>query len=571
MKKNSTRNTIYKIIGISGMFLMGTMLLLVCQGGFDVMETWMIRTLMNAVQNNQNIIGMCALLSLLILAEGIVGGLSGVLIGKTMILGRKKIQLYLVNQVLNCHYNTLSEMGTGEILTRLQTDSAQCVESIRYFLQTIVYGGVLLAWPVLICFFISWQLTLLSVFMVPFIFLFSKKFSVKIGAATEKLQTQEGKANKVFQEYIWQIPVNKAYCAKNEWDNHLDKILEETYRVKNKKIFFQLLYEPFLNIVQILPQILILIVGGCLLIRDEITIGDLLLFTIFLGYIANGMFGISQWVADWRQFSVHKKRVNEIVNIPFFFGKNEIKKEMSDIVLKDMEFSYSNGKFVLKQISLNVERGMHVALVGESGCGKTTLLKILAGLNRPQKGYATVLGYDLLQCQPERLYSGLALILQETYLFPGTIRENLIAGNTEILQEQLECACRKTNIWDWISSLPQGLDTVLTEFSSNISGGQKQRIGIARAILHNADLWLMDEPTSSLDYQTAQDILKNLQDITKECTTVMVVHDLHNMSQYDLIVVMENGRLAESGTHDVLLKKEGLYAELYKKGRQKHE
>ena len=158
-------------------------------------------------------------------------------------------------------------------------------------------------------------------------------------------------------------------------------------------------------------------------------------------------------------------------------------------------------------------------------------------------------------------------MLQDTYLFPGTIKENLIAGNRNISLEQLENACKKAKIWEWICKLPKGLDTTLSEFSSNISGGQKQQIGIARAILRKADVWLIDEPTSSLDYQTAQDILNNLSDITRTCTTIMVTHDTSNMSEYDFILVMEDGKLVETGAHFELLKKEGVYAKLYKKER----
>ena len=152
-------------------------------------------------------------------------------------------------------------------------------------------------------------------------------------------------------------------------------------------------------------------------------------------------------------------------------------------------------------------------------------------------------------------------------MFPGTIRENLIAGNRNISLEQLENACKKAKIWEWICKLPKGLDTTLSEFSSNISGGQKQRIGIAMAVLRKADVWLIDEPTSSLDYQTAQDILNNLRDITRTYTTVTVTHDMSNMSEYDFILVMEDGKLVQTGTHFELLKKEGVYAKLYEKER----
>lgn len=558
---------IFKIAEVSGVFLGGIMLVLIFRGGFDVMETWMLRMLIDAAKENQAIIGMCIFLFCLILAEGIMGIISGMWIGRTVIKGRKNIQMHLMNKLLDWPHSTLSDMGTGEILTRLQTDSRQCVESIRYFLQTVVYGGILFIWPIIICFFISWQLTLLSILMVPLIFICAKKFSVKIGAASEELQNKEGKANKIFQECVWQIPTTKAYSAQQEWTGYLNQTFCELYRAKNKKVFSQLVYEPFLNIIQILPQIVIIAVGGCLLIQHKVTVGDLLLFTIFLGYITNGMMGIPQWLAQYRQFSGHRKRIFEILQIPFFSGKDVEKEEKPDIILNSMEFMYANRKFGISDISVEIEKGMHVAIVGESGCGKTTLLKTIAGLNRPQKGEAFVLGYDLFQCRPEQLYCHLALVLQDTYLFPGTIRENLIAGNRNISLEQLENACKKAKIWEWICKLPKGLDTTLSEFSSNISGGQKQRIGIARAILRKADVWLIDEPTSSLDYQTAQDILNNLRDITRTYTTVTVTHDMSNMSEYDFILVMEDGKLVQTGTHFELLKKEGVYAKLYEKER----
>ena len=190
------------------------------RGGFDVMETWLLRMLIDAAKENQAIIGMCIFLVCLILAEGIMGIISGMWIGRTVIKGRKNIQVYLMNKLLDCPHSTLSDMGTGEILTRLQTDSRQCVESIRYFLQTVVYGGILFIWPIIICFFIGWQLTLLSILMVPLIFVCAKKFSVKIGAASEELQNKEGKANKIFQECVWQIPTTKAYSAQQEWTGY---------------------------------------------------------------------------------------------------------------------------------------------------------------------------------------------------------------------------------------------------------------------------------------------------------------------------------------------------------------
>lgn len=167
----------------------------------------------------------------------------------------------------------------------------------------------------------------------------------------------KGKANKIFQECVWQIPTTKAYSAQQEWTGYLNQTFCELYRAKNKKVFSQLVYEPFLNIIQILPQIVIIAVGGCLLIQHKVTVGDLLLFTIFLGYITNGMMGIPQWLAQYRQFSGHRKRIFEILQIPFFSGKDVEKEEKPDIILNSMEFMYANRKFGISDISVEIEKG----------------------------------------------------------------------------------------------------------------------------------------------------------------------------------------------------------------------
>lgn len=289
-----------------------------------------------------------------------------------------------------------------------------------------------------------------------------------------------------------------------------------------------------------------------------------MLFTIFFGYIANGLMGIPNWISELRKYSGYKKRVNEALALPSDVGEEQPQKEGKGILLQGASFSYGKDKFFLKGISANIRQGMHVAVIGESGCGKSTFLKLLAGLYRPQEGKATVLGYDLLRCKNEQLFSHMALILQDTYLFPGTIRENLVIGCGAISDEEIREACIKAKLWDWILTLPQGLQTVLVEFSSNISGGQRQRIGIARAILRGADLWLIDEPTSALDSSTAMEVEENLREITKELTTVTVTHRLDRMDFYDLIFIMENGSIAEQGTHGELLRKSRTYMHLLK-------
>ncbi len=555
---------IYQIIGISTGFFLLTILLLFFQGSFDLLESWMLRTFINKAEYGNEVISLYGYTALFIFLEALFGGISGWVIGKMAVNGKERIQLCLAERLLRCSYDSYSEMGTGEWQTRLHSDSLQCVEYVKYLFQTVIYGVIFLIGPLCIAFIVSWPMALLSLLMVPVVLFCSAKFSTSIGNASEEIQNLNGKINQIFQEYIWQIPANKAYSVQKEWTGHIHETLEDVYQSKRKLLKAQIIYEPFLSFVQMMPQIIIMSAGGIFLLNGLITAGDLMLFTIFFGYIANGLMGIPNWISELRKYSGYKKRVNEALALPSDVGEEQPQKEGKGILLQGASFSYGKDKFFLKGISANIRQGMHVAVIGESGCGKSTFLKLLAGLYRPQEGKATVLGYDLLRCKNEQLFSHMALILQDTYLFPGTIRENLVIGCGAISDEEIREACIKAKLWDWILTLPQGLQTVLVEFSSNISGGQRQRIGIARAILRGADLWLIDEPTSALDSSTAMEVEENLREITKELTTVTVTHRLDRMDFYDLIFIMENGSIAEQGTHGELLRKSRTYMHLLK-------
>lgn len=565
MRKVLFRGALHSIISVSSGFCVILFILFFVQGSSDIMQTWMIRTLLNAVTENKEVVPSYYIyIGVLILIEVLFGVLSGWLIEVKVIQRKEKLQIHLVQHLLKCTYSVFSMMGVGELQTRVQSDSIQVLDGIRYFFRTIIYGIVLLIIPLLITFIINWQMALLCLIMVPVITAASVKLSNIIGELAKEAQSQNGRANRLFQEFIWQIPVNKSYSAESEWLEHLNSMLDEVCDVQKKKLRANMMFEPFLNVVQILPQLVIMSVGGISLFKGVITLGDLLIFTILFNYISNGLISIPHWVADMRRYWSYEQRVNEILSFPCSEGSDETRLNDNDIVLKDMCFSYKNEKFSLNSISMTIKSGMHVAIVGESGCGKSTLLKILSGLYRPSKGIATVLGYDLFKCRSELLFTHLALLLQNTYLFPGTIKDNLSTGNGTISDDQIKEACKKAKIWKWIITLPEGLDTPILEFSNNISGGQLQRIGIARAILRNADIWLIDEATSSLDNQTALEVESNIREIVSERTTVTVTHRLHNMDYYDIIFVISNNGIVECGTHNELLEKDNVYADLYK-------
>lgn len=555
---------IFGIIGLTSGLAMITIFLLFFQGSFDLMESWMIRELMNAMQDKGKVISLYWYTGLFILLEAVFGAILGLMIGKIVIYGKRKLQLSLAQHLLQCSYESFVEKGTGEWQTRVNAESQYSVEGVKYFFQTVIHGLIFLIGPLMIAFAVCWQMAILALIMVPLVIFGAAKFSAPIGKETENVQNENAKANQIYQEYIWQIPINKAYSVQEEWNQYIGRTLEHMYKVQRNFLKAQMILEPFINIVQLAPQIIMMSVGGILLLNEMITVGDLMLFIIFFGYIANGLMGIPNWIAELRKYTGYQKRVNEILSLPTGDGEEEIFASEHGIKFKNVGFSYASNKFSLKDITLEIEEGAHIAVVGESGCGKSTLLKLIVGLYRPIEGEAVVWDCDLHNCSNTQLFSHFAVLLQDTYLFPGTIRENLTIGCKDKINDEIEEVCKKASLWEWISELPNGLETEISEFAGNISGGQKQRIGIARAMLRKADIWLVDEPTSALDNRTALEVHKNLRKITRECTTITITHQLFEMEYYDQVLFMEDGRILAQGTHEELINTNNAYRNFMK-------
>ncbi|NFN95614.1 peptidase domain-containing ABC transporter [Clostridium botulinum] len=328
------------------------------------------------------------------------------------------------------------------------------------------------------------------------------------------------------------------------------------------------LQDALMNAVKGIFGICILWLGGVFVLKGEITIGELISFNALLAYYIGPIERLINLQPQLQSAVVASDRLGEILDLELEKSLDEDKKVkpkslLGNIALKDVNFRYGVRELVLKNININIKSGEKIALVGESGSGKTTIAKLLMGFYEIEKGEIILNDYNLKDINKEALRDKISYISQDSFFFSGTIKENLQFANKSLTDEEMICACKKTKIHDYINSLPLKYETPLEERGSNLSGGQRQRLSIARALLKNPDILIMDEATSNLDSITEKAIQKTMEECSGSITSIIIAHRLSTIMKCDKIYVLDNGKIVEEGSHKELIGKMGYYYRLW--------
>ncbi|WP_252217071.1 peptidase domain-containing ABC transporter [Clostridium sp. VAP41] len=328
------------------------------------------------------------------------------------------------------------------------------------------------------------------------------------------------------------------------------------------------LQDALMNAVKGIFGICILWLGGVFVLKGEITIGELISFNALLAYYIGPIERLINLQPQLQSAVVASDRLGEILDLELEKSLDEDKKVkpeslLGNIALKDVNFRYGVRELVLKNININIKSGEKIALVGESGSGKTTIAKLLMGFYEIEKGEIILNDYNLKDINKEALRDKISYISQDSFFFSGTIKENLQFANKSLTDEDMICACKKTKIHDYINSLPLKYETPLEERGSNLSGGQRQRLSIARALLKNPDILIMDEATSNLDSITEKAIQKTMEECSGNITSIIIAHRLSTIMKCDKIYVLDNGKIVEEGSHKELIEKMGYYYRLW--------
>jgi ABC-type multidrug transport system fused ATPase/permease subunit len=464
----------------------------------------------------------------------------------------------------------LEQRHSGDMLSVLNAD----LDKVKGMLSSHLLGlfGQVARWLLAFgyIFSISWSLTLISTILTPAIFILINMLTQPIAKRSEEMQGEIGQVNSVAQDALGGAMVVKSF--------NLADILDNRFRQANAKAVSKGLGMARLwGIVNgagmglsITPFIIAFGFGGYLIIDGQMSFGSLFAFINLLNFVVNPLGNIPHIMANIGEASGAAQRVFAILDHPEERQGGAVTQPSTSgstesIELRDVSFAYAEGNPVLTDVDLTIHKGQTVALVGPSGGGKSTVLKLILGYYPLPDGRLKLFGSDMNTWQLAAARQQMAFVSQETYLFPVSIGENIRCGRPDATQAEIEQAARQANIHDFIASLPDGYNTGAGEWGARLSGGQKQRIALARAIIKDAPILLLDEPTSALDAESEAAIQEALDRFTRNRTTVVVAHRLSTIKNADRVLVLADGKIVEDGTHEELIARGGMYLDLYQR------
>jgi ABC-type multidrug transport system fused ATPase/permease subunit len=454
----------------------------------------------------------------------------------------------------------------GDSLYRVAYDAHAAQSMLNGAIVPSAIGVLTLLGAVLIMFRINWALTLTTLAVTPLFVIIIRGFSRRIDRQSRVYHENESKLVSVVQESLSSIRAIQAFTMEKLAGSRFRVHSEHSLDANQRMTRTQLVYSACAGLAVAIGTAGVVWVAGNLVLRGALSTGDILIFLAYLGMLYQPMNTFSQSASVIQSASAQLRRVFELLNTspgitdrPNAFIPPAVRGEVE---FRDVAFAYEPDRPVLTDFRLRVKPGQRIAFVGRTGAGKTTIASLLLRFYDPTKGSITLDGHDLRDLKLDWLRSQVSIVLQDPVLFSGTIAENIGFGRANATRPDIEAAARRAQADEFIQKLPNGYETMLGERGVNLSGGQRQRLSIARAFLKDAPILILDEPTSALDTHTEEALLAALRELMSGRTTFVIAHRLSTIRQADLIVVLENGKVAELGDHDTLIEREGIYAKM---------
>lgn len=517
------------------------------------------------------------LLTLEIAAVVALGLLRGILMfGRRMISGRQALGVeYDLRDELYGHFLRLSfgfydRSQTGQLMSRATID----LQSVRFFLG---YGLIFFAQHVvtivvvsIVLFVYSWELALVAIAITPVVVLTAYRYSRVSHPVLRDVQQSLGEVATVAEESIVGVHVVKSFSQEERRERSFTSAAETVFGKTLEANRQRALYVPLLTFLPLVAQALVLLAAGRMVVSGSLTLGAFFAFNLLLAMLVMPMRMLGMWVGQAQRAIAAGERIFEILDEPEEVADARAAKPLPPgdgrITFEDVTFGYDPERPVLEGVTLDIPAGHTVALIGRTGSGKTTLAALVPRFYDVTRGRVLVDGVDVRAVERRSLRREIGVISQDPFLFSATIRDNIALGMPDAPQDAVEAAARAAQAHDFVLELPQGYGTVVGERGITLSGGQRQRLAIARALLIDPRILVLDDATASVDATTEAKIRAGLREVMRDRTTIIIAHRLSTISLADEIVVLDGGRIAARGTQVELLEDSAVFREIHEHG-----
>lgn len=496
-------------------------------------------------------------------AHGFFGGRLG-----NFLAYRLRNACYEKLQFLSFRYYDTAK--TGDLMSRLTGD----LEAIRNFIGfgfaqllnvffMVIFGSIMM-------FSLNWQLTLVTLVTMPILAFIALKFESRIHPAFQEMRLALSSLTTAVQENITGVRTVKSFAREA---HEVEKFSHRNERYKNNQIFAAELWSRFFPAMEFLASIsaaILLGVGGTLVIKGKMSLGELVAFFSLIWYIIGPMWGLGFHINNYTQSKASGERVLEVLNQKIDVKDKENARELvpsevkGDVAFNHVTFAYGNKMPAVTDIDFEAKSGAVIGFLGGTGSGKSTITQLMMRAYDVNEGSITLDGIDIRDYSVRSLRSQIATVFQETFLFSSSIRNNISYGLKNVSMEEIIRAAQLAKAHEFIMEMEDGYDTVVGERGMGLSGGQKQRIAIARALLKNPRILILDDATSAVDMETEHEIQAGFQEVMKGRTTLIIAHRISSLRHADQIIVMNEGRVQQRGTHQELIEVPGPYQDVYR-------
>ena len=475
---------------------------------------------------------------------------------------------------ISCKINKLplryfDQTSTGDILSRVTNDVDTIAQSMNQSLATLVSNITLFIGTIIMMFYTNWIMAITAIFasLIGFVSMFlilgkSQKYFVS-------RQVELGKLNGHIEEIYSGLNVVKVYNGKKQADMKFDELNKSVYVANQKSQFLSGLMQPIMNFIGNFGYLAVCIVGALLTMNDVISFGVIVAFITYVRLFTNPLSQIAQAMTSLQSTAAASERVFEFVDETEMPNEESLTKKLDKekvkgkIEFENVVFQYDNNDSpTIKNFSAVAEPGQKVAIVGPTGAGKTTLVNLLMKFYDINSGDIRIDGISIKELTRENIHDLFTMVLQDTWLFNGTIRENIVYNSDKVSDEQIVEVCKVVGLDHFIKTLPNGYDTPL-EHNDSVSAGQRQLLTIARAMIQQTPFLILDEATSNVDTRTEELVQKAMDKLTEGKTSFIIAHRLSTIKNADLILVVRDGNIIEQGNHEQLMEQKGFYSDLY--------